>query len=169
MAEKTSGEPAWVTRGAEGFLFIEHAAQMVLGILLSLTALLALGGAGLAMAGGMADWTSTHETYLIIDRLLFVLMVIEILHTVRASMRGSELTAQPFLVVGLIASIRRILMITLQSSEATKTQTLSDAADKMLRESMVELGVLTVLILVLVVSLRVLKPTGRADGSMSEA
>jgi uncharacterized membrane protein (DUF373 family) len=155
---------AWVMRSAAAFLWVEHAAYVALGALLSLAAVLALGGAATVMVAGMADWSSTHEIYLIIDRLLFVLMLIEILHTVRASMRGDELTAQPFLVVGLIASIRRILLITLQSSEATKEPTLSDAAERMFRASMIELAVLTILILVMVVSLRILQPPAPPRG-----
>jgi hypothetical protein len=36
---------------------------------------------------------------------MFVLMLIEILHTVRGSVRSRELTPEPLLIVGLIASI----------------------------------------------------------------
>jgi uncharacterized membrane protein (DUF373 family) len=158
VAQGGSRQQNWVARSAAAFIWVEHSAYVALGVLLSVAALLALGGAAMVMLGGLADWSSTHEIYLIIDRLLFVLMLIEILHTVRASMRTGELTAEPFLVVGLIASIRRILLITLQSSEETRAPTLSDAADRMFRASMIELGVLTVLILVMVVSLWILRP-----------
>ena len=41
-------------------------------------------------------------------------MVIEILHTVRVSFTEGALVSEPFLVVGLIASIRRVLVITLE-------------------------------------------------------
>jgi hypothetical protein len=41
-------------------------------------------------------------------------MLVEILHTVRISIRSHILVTEPFLVIGLIASIRRILVITLK-------------------------------------------------------
>ena len=47
-----------------------------------------------------------------IDRILLVFMVIEILHTVRVSFNEGALVCEPFLIVGLIASIRRVLVIT---------------------------------------------------------
>ena len=48
------------------------------------------------------------------NELLIVLMLVEILHTVRISIRSHVLVTEPFLVVGLIAAIRRILVITLE-------------------------------------------------------
>ena len=105
---------------AKSFLWVEHAAYIALGLLLSATALMALAGGALLLWGGLEDWSSTKTIFDIIDRLLFVLMLIEILHTVRASVRSGALNCEPFLVVGLIASIRRVLVITLKSSEASK-------------------------------------------------
>ncbi len=145
-------------RASESFAWVEHAAYMALGGLLSVTALLGLLGAVATLWHSLPEWDSTHTTLLIIDRLLFVLMVIEILHTVRASMRSGELTCEPFLVVGLIATIRRVLVITLRSSETTKDNTLSEAAAQMFRVSMLELVVLALLIIVMVVSIRLTRP-----------
>lgn len=147
----------WVGLTAEAFLAVEHAAYIALGVLLAIAALVALAGATFTLISNLTDWTSTAATFLIIDRLLFVLMLIEILHTVRASMRSGALTSEPFLVVGLIATIRRVLVITLKSSETTKTDTMSDAALRMFHASMVELGVLAVLILVMVCSIWLLR------------
>jgi hypothetical protein len=48
-------------------------------------------------------------------------MLVEILHTVRISIRSHILViTEPFLVVGLIASIRSILVITLEAATLTK-------------------------------------------------
>ena len=67
---------------------------------------------GARPAASSAPWTS----------FLFVLMLVEILHTVRVSIRSGNLNAEPFLIVGLIASIRRVLVITLQSSNAQQQE-----------------------------------------------
>jgi hypothetical protein len=69
------------------FLRIELVVYVALGILLSVTALLALGSAALLLWEGMRDWSGTSAIFLIVDRLMFVLMLIEILHTVRGSVR----------------------------------------------------------------------------------
>ena len=55
----------------------------------------------------------------VLDQLLVVLMLVEILHTVRISIRSHILVTEPFLVVGLIASIRRILVITLEAATSS--------------------------------------------------
>jgi hypothetical protein len=55
-----------------------------------------------------------------LNELLIVLMLVEILHTVRISIRSHVLVAEPFWVVGLIASIRRILVITLEAATLTQ-------------------------------------------------
>ena len=44
-----------------------------------------------------------------LDKVLLVLILVEIVHTVVLSLRAHALAAQPFLVVGLVAVIRKIL------------------------------------------------------------
>lgn len=135
------------------FKHIEHIVYAVLGIMLSIGAFLALAGAAYEVWRGMLDWTSSAAIFTIVDRLLFVLLLIEVLHTVRASIRTGGLTCEPFLIVGLIASIRRVLVITLQTSEATKPGAYSPETHAIVVEAMTELAVIGGLILVLVFSL----------------
>lgn len=47
----------------------------------------------------------------LLDRVLLVLILVEIVHTVVLSLRAHRLVAQPFIVVGLVAVIRRILFL----------------------------------------------------------
>jgi uncharacterized membrane protein (DUF373 family) len=148
-------EEGWVGAASSGFLWLEHAAYVALGIVLSLSAVLALGSAAVAFWQAVSSWSGDHGILRIIDRLLFALMLIEILHTVRASMKSGGLTCEPFLVVGLIASIRRVLVITLQSSESTNSSMTGDA-ERLFRASMLELAVLAVLIAVMVVAIWIL-------------
>jgi uncharacterized membrane protein (DUF373 family) len=159
--EKSEG---WVVRhSSDLFHHMEHAAYVAVGVLLCAGAILALGGAVVAVWGGLGDWTSTKAILSVIDRLLFVLLLVEILHTIRASLRSGGLTCEPFLIVGLIACIRRVLVITLQTSEATKPGEVSPDMLAVLRESMVELSVLGVLVLILVGSLFLLSRMERVD------
>jgi uncharacterized membrane protein (DUF373 family) len=140
----------------ELFDSLEHAAYIAVGALLSVAALLALLDAAAALWSGLVHWPEDQHIGTLIDRLLFVLMLAEILHTVRASMRSGGLSAEPFLIVGLIACIRRILVSTLQSAAAAQSGAPAQSGAAFMG-SMVELGVLGVLVLVLVVAIYLLR------------
>jgi uncharacterized membrane protein (DUF373 family) len=139
---------------------IEQVAYVVVGALLAIAAVIALAGAVLLLWHGALDWNGTGEVFETVDRLLFVLMLIEIMHTVSASVRTGGLTVQPFLVVGLIASIRRVLVITLETSEAMRGHAWTDQVQAQFHASMLELGVLGGLILVMVVSIYLMHRVG---------
>lgn len=51
----------------------------------------------------------------VLDKGLVLFMVAELLHTVRITVREKGLAAEPFLIVGLIAGIRRVLILTAQT------------------------------------------------------
>ncbi|MDP4024600.1 phosphate-starvation-inducible PsiE family protein [Methylobacterium sp. NEAU 140] len=145
------------------FLHTEHAIYAALGILLALTALAALIEAADLTWSAIRALGGPEKILEVIDRLLFLLMLIEILHTVRVSMRSGTLTCEPFLIVGLIASIRRVLVITLQSSEITHAKDWSPEKQALFQASMLELGVLGGLILVMVFAIFLLH-RARDDG-----
>src|SRR5437879_9117685 len=136
----------------------EVAIYSILAVLLSITALAAIASAGKLLWDGISHWTIANETFRVLDQLLVVLMLVEILHTVRISIRSHILVTEPFLVVGLIASIRRILVITLEAAALTKEGTWStQGANVIFHSSMIELGLLGLLVLVLVVSIALLR------------
>lgn len=57
-------------------------------------------------------------------RVLLVLILVEIVHTVVLSLRAHRLVAQPFIIVGLVAVIRKVLIV-LSSTEAIPTAQLA--------------------------------------------
>ena len=132
------------------FLRTEQVIYIALGTVLSLAALIALAGTGKLLWEGVLDWTGTTAVSEIIDRLLFVLMLIEILYTIRASMQSGALSAEPFLIVGLIACILRILVISLETSNVTQADKWTPESADLFHASMIELGVLAGLVLVMV-------------------
>lgn len=50
----------------------------------------------------------------ILDNGLLLFIVAELLHTVRATIQERTLVVEPFLIVGLIAGVRRLLVLTAQ-------------------------------------------------------
>jgi uncharacterized membrane protein (DUF373 family) len=87
----------------------------------------------------------------VLDRILLALMVVELLYTVQVSFREHALVPEPFLLVALIAAVRRMLVITAEFSAQEGID------EKLFRHVMWELGLLTVLVVVLVASLVILR------------
>jgi len=138
----------------------------VLALLLFITALATIANAGKMLWEALGHWTIATEILLVLDQLLVVLMLVEILHTVRISIRSHFLVTEPFLVVGLIASIRRVLVITLEAATLTKGGTWSTESASIFRASMTELGLLGLLILILVFSITLLRRFAPAPKNM---
>jgi uncharacterized membrane protein (DUF373 family) len=143
----------------------------ILAVLLTVTALVALADGAVSLWNGVRAWTISSQTFEVLDHLLVVLMLVEILHTVSISIRSHVLVTEPFLVVGLIASIRRILVITLEASSLTKGGTWAGESASIFHASMIELGLLGLLILILVFSITLLRRSavGRQESETSEA
>lgn len=122
-----------------------------LATLLSLTALVTVVTSGKMLWDSLSHWTLAAQTLRVLDELLIVLMLVEILHTVRISIRSHTLVIEPFLIVGLIASIRRILVITLEAATLSKEgKWTTDGAHSIFQDSMIEMGLLGLLVLILV-------------------
>ena len=83
----------------------------------------------------------------IIAKTLLLLMIIEILSTVRISILEHMIRAEPFLVVGLIASVRRILIISIETAYVHEN----------FNHYMIEIGVLSVLVFVFIISIVLLR------------
>jgi phosphate starvation-inducible membrane PsiE len=142
---------------------VELIAYILLGLLLAVAAVVGMGGTAMLLLHSLQADADADSLVIAIDRLLFVLMVIEILHTVRVSFRSGTLVAEPFLVVGLIASIRRVLVITLESSQANQYGKWSSESHELLHSTMQELLVLGGLILVMVLSIYLLRRSRQRD------
>jgi uncharacterized membrane protein (DUF373 family) len=115
----------------------------------SAVALLVVGGKTFVSA--IINGTMSTQIIGLLDQILLVLLVIELLYTVQVSFREHGLVAEPFLVVALIAVIRRVLVLT---AEIPK---LPQADEAVFRHAMTELALLSVMIAVLVGSFVVLQ------------
>src|SRR6266568_8398660 len=136
---------------------VEVVIYSVLALLLSVTVLAAIASAGKLLWDALRHWAIATQTLRVLNELLVVLMLVEILHTVRISIRSHVLVTEPFLVVGLIASIRRILVISLEMATLTREGSWSSDGASIFRAAMIELGLLGLLVLVLVFSITLLR------------
>ena len=131
-----------------GLSFVEDAIYCGLGVLLSIYAIALLVRGYFSMvhiATGQAS--GPHAFVELLDQMLLILLIVELLYTVQVSFREHGLVVEPFLVIGLISVIRRILVLTAQFPE------LAQAQEDSFRHAVAELILLTVMIVVLVGSL----------------
>src|SRR5258708_12235755 len=114
---------------------VEMGIYSLLAVLLSATILAAIASACKLLFDSVIHWTVATQTLRVLNELLIVLMLAEILHTVRISIRSHVLVTEPFLVVGLIASIRRILVIILEMATLATESTCPTAHSALFRTS----------------------------------
>jgi len=134
------------------FTLVEDAVYLVLGLLLAASACATLVNGTIAFWDAIRSGAALRGIVEVLDRILLVLMIIELLYTVKVSFREHTLEPGPFLIVGLIAATRRILIVTAQFAVL-----LERPSEVVFRAAMIELALLTVLVVALVVSLRVLR------------
>jgi hypothetical protein len=87
-----------------------------------------------------------------LDVTLLVLMIVELAYTVVLSLRGRVLVPEPFLIVGLIAVIRRILVITIGQVDTARSTPRGGIA-----ATAPELAVLTGVVVAFVLSIFLLR------------
>jgi uncharacterized membrane protein (DUF373 family) len=86
----------------------------------------------------------------VLDGLLLIFILVELLYAVRTSLRSHEIVAEPFLIVGILACIKEIVVL---SVEAAKL--LGKGSE--FAHAIVHVGVMGGLVLVLAVSIFVLR------------
>jgi uncharacterized membrane protein (DUF373 family) len=138
----------WISAG---FMRVEDIAYVGLGIVLAVGALMLLVTVAISLGESLLAGNLRDKIVGLLDQILLILMIVEILYTVQVSFREHTLVAEPFLIVGLIAAVRRVLILT---AEFSKPEQIVEEA---FRNAMFELGLLTVLILSLVFSLYLIK------------
>jgi uncharacterized membrane protein (DUF373 family) len=143
--------PAIRERIAQSFTRVEDIVYIGLGVLLAASVLVLLLDGAYAFGRHLLAGTVAGRIIDLLDRILLILMIVEILYTVQVSFREHTLAPEPFLIVGLIAATRRIIVLTAELAE------LAEAGGTAFRHAIMELGLLTVMVLVLVLALVLLR------------
>jgi hypothetical protein len=99
----------WITRG---FTTAEDVVYIGLGVLLATAAIFLLIIGSVAFVQSLISGTLQQEIVSLLDRILLILLIVEIIYTVQVSFREHTLVPAPFLLIGLIAVTRRILVLT---------------------------------------------------------
>jgi uncharacterized membrane protein (DUF373 family) len=115
MADSDDGERSLRARLLKMVELFEEGIYVIIAFFLLLAAVGLLIGAGRLVLEHLDLATITQTVVTLLDQALLVFMVAELLHTVRITLRDRSLEAEPFLIIGVIAGVRRILIITAES------------------------------------------------------
>ena len=130
-------------RIAEDAVYWSIAALLLVGsvvlIVAQVNTLLRLGGS-----------PTTPVMLELLDGLLLVFIFVELLYAVRTSLRSRELVAEPFLIVGILACIKEIVVMSVNAAKIVEK-------GPEFSRTIVEVGVLGGLVLVLALAIYVLR------------
>lgn len=90
----------------------------------------------------------------VLDGLLLIFIFVELLYAVRSCLRSHEIVAEPFLIVGILAGIKEIVVLSVEAATL-----LSKGPD--FARAVVEIGVLGAVVLVLAIAAFVLRERRR--------
>lgn len=152
--EQAELEPRFTTGVRTSLLWVEESLYIIVGLLLLAAAVFVVVGT----VNGVISSVRTHQGavnigVLLLDRILLILIVAELLHTLRFVVLRGEIVVEPFLFVGLIAVVRRILIVTAELERLTPS-------GHALTNQLLELGLLGVLALALAIAIYLVRRSG---------
>ena len=143
--QEAAGEdepPRYVRIGNALLAVTEDAIYVGIAAVLAVAAgaLLVSAAKGMTELGG--DAPASEVVLNVLDTLLLVFIVVELLFAVRVILGRREVVADPFLVVGMIASIKEIIVLSVEAADYV-------GDDDKFFHAIIEVGVLGLVVLVL--------------------
>ena len=133
--------PGFSRAGTRALEVAENLIYAGIAVFLVLSAFVLLAVAGKTSLG-LADDFSQQPLLEVLDVLLLVFIVVELLFAVRTTVERRELVAEPFLLVGIIASIKEIVVLSVEAASALGKGAQFD-------DRVTEIGLLGVLVVLL--------------------
>jgi uncharacterized membrane protein (DUF373 family) len=137
------------------FAAVEDLVYIGLGVLLGASAIALLAATTIRFGTSVFSGDFTSQIIPLLDRILLILLIVELLYTVQVSFREHAVMPEPFLLVGLIAAIRRVLILTAEFGLA--------AGQAPPPQLVPELAVLSALLVAIALSLFVLRRKDTTD------
>ncbi|HJR44327.1 MAG TPA: phosphate-starvation-inducible PsiE family protein [Actinomycetota bacterium] len=137
------------------FGFVEDLLYVLVALALSLAGLVLFGYAIYEFATTITEDPLSSVILALLDTMLLVFIVTEIIHTIRAVLDEKILVSEPFLVVGIVAAIRRLVVVSAEAKDLLGKPTFGDA--------MLEIGVLTGAVLALGATIFMLRHTEHSE------
>lgn len=113
----TEHESKPVRLGNRALELMEATVYVVIAVLLFVLAMSLLWAGVQSVPDLFATKADSDATLIALDTLLLVFIVVELLYAVRMTLVKRELVAEPFLLVGIIASIKEIIVLSVKAAE----------------------------------------------------
>jgi uncharacterized membrane protein (DUF373 family) len=133
------------------FRVVEHVFYIAIAAGLTVSGVALLGHVGWTFAGRLTSAGVVASALHLLEGVLLVFIMTELIHTIRAILDTNVVTTEPFLVVGIVAAVRRLLVITAQAPHT--------AGGEAFRNALLETGTLVLVVLGLGVTIYLLRHT----------
>ena len=125
-------------------------------------AILLVAGASFLLVGAARQLVTVTDgtdvaALAMLDRLLLVFVLVELLYAVRMTLVRREIVAEPFLIVGIIASIKEIILLSVEAANVMEGKETTGKVTASIEQFALMIGLLGVLVLLLSVSALVLR------------
>ncbi|HET9719519.1 MAG TPA: phosphate-starvation-inducible PsiE family protein [Solirubrobacteraceae bacterium] len=155
-------EPRTALIVRNGLWALEDLLYLIVGLLLVTAAVLVTIGTVTGLISAIDHHRNAVSTAVVVlDRVLLTLIVAELLHTLRFVVLKDRIVVEPFLLVGLIAVVRRILIVTAELERQAP-------GGRALTNYLLELGLLGFLTLALALAIYLVHRSGSASDDGSE-
>jgi uncharacterized membrane protein (DUF373 family) len=117
------------------FRYVEDLFYVGVALVLALAGLALFANALFRFVTGIGEGSFSVTILGLLDSMLLVFIFTELIHTISAVIRESVLLTEPFLIVGIVAVIRRLIVISAEAKDVVGTAQFGDV--------MLEVGILT--------------------------
>lgn len=157
MIEPPNGqgpEPRFTAAVRSSLAGIEELLYIIVGLALLAAAVLIVIGTVTGLVSSIrARQSAVNIGIVLLDRILLMLIVAELIHTLRFVVLRGRIVVEPFLFVGLIAVVRRVLIITAELERQVPS-------GRALTNQLLELGLLGFLALALAIAIYLVRRSG---------
>lgn len=150
MADQRDEPPPHVRLGNRALSMVEDAVYVSIAVLLALGSIVLVVHAAIALVDG-AGSTKPDALLDTLDALLLVFIFVELLYAVRVTLKERQIVAEPFLIAGILVSIKEIIVLAVKAP--------GEYIDKgpEFARAMTEVGMLGVMVLVLAAAVGLLR------------
>jgi uncharacterized membrane protein (DUF373 family) len=150
MTDDKHDPPARVSLGNRALVVVEDVVYVSIAVLLAVGSLVLVVRAGIELFDG-AQEKGGEALIDTLDAILLVFIFVELLYAVRITLKERQIVAEPFLIAGILVCIKEIIVLAVKSP----TEYIEKGPE--FARSMVEVGLLGVMVLVLAVAAVVLR------------
>ena len=142
-------------KATKGFGFIEDGFYVAVALALAVAGVVLFGYTLYNFVNHLGDAPLSDSILELLDGMLLVFIFTELIHTVRAVIEEKVLVAEPFLIVGIVAGIRRLIVVSAEAKDLLGKPDFTHA--------ILEMGVLAGAIILLTLAVFLLRNTSHSE------